>query len=260
MYLQFDYHMQIEYSIPVEKCYYTIKCIPKTTKRQKLLETKIEMSPQSKWSYGIDGWKNKTIYGSVQEAHDSFKFHICGKTEIYPVEYEEEAEPWQVGMYRHPYGKCIPGELLRQYFASIDLKDCEASLEKAVYIMHCLYQDFSYAACQTEVTTEAEEAWRIGKGVCQDYAHIFLVLLRLAGFPARYVCGLLAGEGASHAWVEVFCNGRWIGLDPTNNCRVTDSHIKLGDGRDASECAINRGVLIGGGAQKQVITAVVNKI
>ncbi|MDD7434847.1 MAG: transglutaminase family protein [Lachnospiraceae bacterium] len=38
--------------------------------------------------------------------------------------------------------------------------------------------------------------------VCQDYAHIFIVLLRLAGVPARYVCGLLAGEGASHAWVE----------------------------------------------------------
>ena len=48
MYLQFDYHMQIEYSIPVEKCYYTIKCIPKTTKRQKLIESEIEMSPQSK--------------------------------------------------------------------------------------------------------------------------------------------------------------------------------------------------------------------
>lgn len=260
MYLQFDYQMQIQYSIPVEKCYYTIKCIPKTTKRQKLGEAEIEMYPQSKWSYGMDGWKNKLIYGSVQETHDSFKFHISGKTEIFPVDYEEEAEPWQVGMYRHPYGKCIPGELLRQYFASFDLKDCEASLEKAVYIMHCLYQDFSYASCQTEVTTEAEEAWRIGKGVCQDYAHIFLVLLRLAGFSARYVCGLLAGEEASHAWVEVFYNGRWIGLDPTNNCRVTDSHIKLGDGRDASECAINRGVFIGGGDQKQTITAVVNKI
>ena len=55
MFLQFDYQMQIRYSMPVERCYYTIKCIPKETGRQKLLEKEIQMEPESKWMEGTDG-------------------------------------------------------------------------------------------------------------------------------------------------------------------------------------------------------------
>ena len=260
MYLQYDYQMRIRYSASVEKCFYTIKCIPKTTMRQKATETIIQMSPQSDWSYGEDGWKNKTIYGNIQKAHDTFEFRVHGKVEIQPSKYEEKADRYQVGMYCYPFGKCCPGDGLRQYFASADLMGCGSALEKSIRIMHDLYRHFSYVSRQTEVSTSAEEAWHIGMGVCQDYAHIFIVLLRLAGIPARYVCGLLAGEGASHAWVEAFCEGRWIGLDPTNDCCVGNSHIKLGDGRDASECAINRGILIGGGIQQQDVCAVVKQI
>mgnify|MGYP004465908171 FL=1 len=260
MYLQYDYQMRIRYSAPVEKCFYTIKCIPKTTMRQKATETIIQMSPQSDWSYGEDGWKNKTIYGNIQKAHDTFEFRVHGKVEIQPSKYEEKADRYQIGMYCYPFGKCCPGDGLRQYFASADLTGCGSALEKSIRIMHDLYQHFSYVSHQTGVSTSAEEAWHMGMGVCQDYAHIFIVLLRLAGIPARYVCGLLAGEGASHAWVEAFCEGRWIGLDPTNDCCVGNSHIKLGDGRDASECAINRGILIGGGIQQQDVCAVVKQI
>ena len=70
----------------------------------------------------------------------------------------------------------------------------------------------------------------------------------------------MIGEGESHAWVEAFCEGKWIGLDPTNNCLVRDCHVKLGDGRDASECAINRGILINGGDQWQQVKAIVRRV
>ncbi len=257
MYLQFDYQMQIRYSMPVERCYYTIKCIPKENCRQKLLEKEIHMEPESLWMEGTDGWGNQKIYGSIQNPHDLFLFHISGKVEIDPKKYEKSNI---AGMYRYPLGKCVPGDGILNYFMTLDLNGCKNELEKCIRIMDRLHQDYLYVPDQTETHTTAEEAWNLGMGVCQDYAHIYETLLRLTGIPARYVCGLMVGEGASHAWVEALCDGKWIGLDPTNDCLVSDSHIKLGDGRDASECAINRGILINGGNQNQQVKVVVRRI
>lgn len=258
MLLEFDYQMQIRYSMPVERCFYTIKCIPKETGSQRLLEKEIQMKPQSQWMEGTDGWGNKKIYGCIPEPHDEFIFRIHGKVEIIPEDPAEETGV--VGMYRYPFGKCIPGKGIRKYFQSLDLAGCESDLEKCIRIMDCLHQKFAYVPDQTGPATEAEEAWNLGMGVCQDFAHIFETLVRMAGIPARYVCGLMIGEGESHAWVEAFCEGKWIGLDPTNNCLVRDCHVKLGDGRDASECAINRGILINGGDQWQQVKAIVRRV
>ena len=72
----------------------------------------------------------------------------------------------------------------------------------AVRVMHSLHRYFVYQKAATDVSTSAEEAMEKGAGVCQDYAHIFLSLLRLRGIPARYVTGMLRGEGESHAWVR----------------------------------------------------------
>ena len=85
-------------------------------------------------------------------------------------------------------------------------------------------------------------------------------LLNLCGCSARYVTGLIIGEGESHAWVEVADDGKWYGLDPTNNILVEDSHIKIGCGRDATECQINRGIMHGGGKQTQDIFVNVSEI
>lgn len=258
MHLQFDYQMQIRYSMPVERCFYTIKCIPKETRCQKLLEKEIQMQPDSQWSEGTDGWGNKKIYGAIGTPHDIFDFRIQGKVEIIPEVYEEENG--STGMYRYPFGKCIPGKGILEYFHSLELSENGDDLEKCIRIMNCLYQNFSYVPKQTQTSTTAEEAWVLGMGVCQDFAHIYETLLRLSGIPARYVCGLMAGEGASHAWVEALCDGKWIGFDPTNNCLAAEGYIKLGDGRDASECAINRGILINGGDQTQQIKAIVRPV
>ena len=130
--------------------------------------------------------------------------------------------------------------------------------DKSIAIMHSLYKDFIYQPNNTKKDTSAEEAFEIGKGVCQDYSHIMIALLHLAGIPARYVTGMLIGEGASHAWVEVLWHDKWIGMDPTNDVLVAESHIKLGHGRDASDCLINRGVMKGGGQQTQEIVVSVH--
>lgn len=248
--LHFEYNMEIHYSVPVHLCHFTIKCIPKDDERQHLLNMDISISPEVTYSLGEDSYKNRQLYGRVEDPHDTFVFQIKGEVEIVQTNHEEFVTPERLGIYRFPYGKCKPGSALLAYFETLDFSECSDDYERCMYLMKKLHQDFEYVPNVTMVDTDAEEAWKIGKGVCQDYAHIYITLLRLAGIPARYVCGLLMGEGASHAWVEAVCNNRWIGFDPTNDCVILDSHIKLGDGRDATECAINRGIMLGGGGEQ----------
>ncbi len=124
----------------------------------------------------------------------------------------------------------------------------------AVQVMHQLHQSFVYQKCATDVHTSAEEAMAKGAGVCQDYAHIFLSLLRLKGIPARYVTGMLRGEGESHAWVELALGNFWYGLDPTNDCVVAGEHVRIACGRDYGDCRISQGVFFGGARQTQQVS------
>lgn len=257
--LHFVYNMEINYEKMADRCYFTIKCIPKEDARQHLLCMDILILPECNYSYGEDSFGNRQVYGCVEEAHNKFVFKISGDVQIIQTDYEEEECKSRTGMYCFPYGKCIPGQGILNYYSSLVFTDCNNNYDTCVYIMNKLYQDFSYVPESTNVETTAEEAWNLGSGVCQDYAHIYISLLRLAGIPARYVCGLIIGEGESHAWAEALCNGKWTGFDPANNCLVIDDYIKSGDGRDAKDCAINRGIMWGGGRQSQKVSVIVEK-
>ena len=101
--------------------------------------------------------------------------------------------------------------------------------------------------------TTLDEVWELKAGVCQDFAHILLVLLRQIRIPARYVSGYICanqndirGEGATHAWIEAYIpfNG-WVGFDPTNNSLVTDQHVRLAVGRNFSDCSPVKGTYKG---------------
>ena len=116
-----------------------------------------------------------------------------------------------------------------------------------------VYNNFKYIKGITTVETTLDEIWDLKAGVCQDFAHILLVMLRLLGIPARYVSGYvcphnssLRGEGATHAWVEAYIPFYgWLGIDPTNNCVVNDLHVRLAIGRSFSDCSPVKGTYKG---------------
>jgi transglutaminase-like putative cysteine protease len=116
-----------------------------------------------------------------------------------------------------------------------------------------VYNEFQYIKGVTSVETTPDEIWKLKAGVCQDFAHILLVTLRMIGIPARYVSGYVCpnhngmrGEGATHAWVEAYIpNYGWLGLDPTNNCFVNDLHVRLAVGRNFSDCSPVKGTYKG---------------
>jgi len=116
-----------------------------------------------------------------------------------------------------------------------------------------VYQNFKYIKGITSVETTLDEIWKLRAGVCQDFAHILMVMLRLLGIPARYVSGYvcpqdnnLRGEGATHAWVEAYIPFYgWLGFDPTNNCIVNERHVRLAIGRNFSDCSPVKGTYKG---------------
>jgi transglutaminase-like putative cysteine protease len=111
---------------------------------------------------------------------------------------------------------------------------------------------FRPGATTTEVT--AAEAFARGAGVCQDHAHIVLSAARAADIPARYVSGYLhtgkAAEPASHAWVEVFEDGGWLGIDPANGVLADDRYVRVAAGLDYEDVAPVRGVRLGEAAER----------
>jgi len=131
-------------------------------------------------------------------------------------------------------------------------KNCTA-LETGKHFNKYVYDNFQYKKGITTVETTISEIWNLKSGVCQDFAHILLVLLRLVGIPSRYVSGYICpnksgmrGEGATHAWVEAYLPYYgWLGLDPTNNCIVNEQHVKLAVGKDFSDCSPVKGTYRG---------------
>ena len=118
-----------------------------------------------------------------------------------------------------------------------------------------------YESGSTHVGVTAAQALELGRGVCQDHAHVFAAAARARGVPCRYVSGYFCPEGApgeaSHAWVEAWAEdpllpggGAWFGIDPTHASFAGERHVRLAVGRDYESAAPIRGMRSGGGAER----------
>ncbi len=132
-------------------------------------------------------------------------------------------------------------------------------------LMGRIHREFVYDSAATTVNTPVDEVFRLRRGVCQDFAHVQISLLRSLGIPARYVSGYLrtvpmlgqprlVGADATHAWLSAYCgNGVWLDVDPTNNMICAKDHITLAWGRDYSDVPPLTGVFIGGGQHRLIV-------
>ncbi len=134
--------------------------------------------------------------------------------------------------------------------------DADSVFSHAQKLNALIFERFTYCPDATDVHTHIAEVFALKRGVCQDFAHVFIAVCRAAQIPCRYVSGYLvtrrarssAGSGASHAWVEVLLPRHgWCAFDPTNNLLANDSYIKLAHGRDYRDVTPTRGVFKGSG-------------
>ena len=155
---------------------------------------------------------------------------------------------------------------LRKFFWMVHPANDEDVFEYVQRVVDFVHGQFEYEPGLTQVHSTADEILTIGGGVCQDFAHLTIGVLRLAGVPARYVSGYLAptadsapvtraASSASHAWLEaqVPLLG-WVGFDPTHGCRTDWRHIRVAIGRDYADVPPIKGVFrTAGGKQKMTV-------
>ena len=118
-----------------------------------------------------------------------------------------------------------------------------------------IYNAFDYVPNYTQVDSPIDHALASRKGVCQDFAHIMITLVRNLGIPCRYISGYLytgqedndrSADDATHAWVEAWLPELgWVGFDPTNNLIVGDRHIRVAIGRDYADAPPTHGIFRG---------------
>ncbi len=134
-----------------------------------------------------------------------------------------------------------------------------------------IYETFTYMPGVTDVRTPLADVLKKRQGVCQDFAHLMIAIVRAAGLPARYVSGYLETESihgtgaligatASHAWVEVYLpSGIWVGIDPTNDMLEGERHVQIGIGRDYHDVPPLRGVFKGAKRQQLSVMVTVSR-
>jgi transglutaminase-like putative cysteine protease len=157
--------------------------------------------------------------------------------------------------YLEPSALTQPDDALQEVAAMLvaedqggDQAERQQSAALASRINAWVYRTLRYSHGTTGIHTKAAQAFSLGYGVCQDFAHIMLVLCRLCGLPARYVSGHLLGEGGTHAWVEVLLPalerpGEAIvqAFDPTHGCETGLHYITVAVGRDYYDVAPTSG-------------------
>ncbi len=139
-------------------------------------------------------------------------------------------------------------------------------LDAAYELTRRIHTDFAYEPGSTSIFTPLSAVMRARRGVCQDFAHLQIAMLRSLGLPARYVSGYLrtepapgkprlTGADASHAWLALYCPGfGYIDLDPTNGSIPNDEHVTVAWGRDFGDVSPLKGVILGGGAHDLAVS------
>jgi len=188
---------------------------------------------------------------------------VITKPIVFPADDTNSADQWDLlrSLKTHSaYMDFLKPEVFASYtevkntLTSI-ISEEKTPLQNAVLLSEYVYNNFNYQKGITSVETKTEDVWQLKAGVCQDFAHILLIFLRMFEIPSRYVSGYICpkdkemrGEGATHAWVEAYVpNYGWLGLDPTNNCIVNDQHVRLATGRNFADCTPVKGTYKGSG-------------
>ena len=255
--LSYSFETTLEMDEDIFDHSFVLRCQPPSSRAQTVLDSQTVVAPRCALAAQTDGFGNLLQVGRVPEPHRKFSFLSGGMVVVdASAQTDEPAHP----MYRNPSKYAFPDDGISSFAEDVLLVRQHApDWDKAQLLSHALYERMEYEPGVTDVHTDAATAFSQGKGVCQDYTHILIALLRSCGIPARYVNGLIVGHGATHAWVEVHDGHRWCGIDPTNDCVADENYIKLAHGRDFSDCPIESGVFRGGAKQSQKVSVVVEE-
>ncbi len=237
---------------------------PRTTPFQHVHEHRLLTDPAPDFfRQRTDWWGNQWRLFSLEKPHRSLEIVATHRLEV--VRSAGAADPLGATTpfrFRSPF---VHWNVAMQAWARETLGSPGSLFDRVCALNQRLFDELTYDPESTEINTPVETFFAEKRGVCQDYAHLMLALLRSHEIPARYVSGYLntlpppgkekvLGADASHAWVSVWVDPLgWIDFDPTNGVLVAQDHLTLAWGRDYGDVTPLKGVVLGGGSQKLTV-------
>ena len=259
------------YDAPVHRSYNEVRLTPRTDSRQNVIVSRVETTPATRLFRYSDYWGTAVTAFDLHAPHKELAVVATSVVETADPQPPVDGVGWaelQSDEIRDRHTEMLESTPYVSRDKALSkvarVLRREATPVAAVHAAcHWVHDHLTYQRGTTGVHTSASEAWEAGKGVCQDFVHLTLLLLREAGVPARYVSGYLLPDanagvrqtvtGESHAWVEAWTGG-WWGYDPTNLVEIGHHHVWVATGRDYADVPPLKGVYSGGTASALEVT------
>lgn len=233
----FTYRLSIGFDAPVSRHTFLFRFHPESDSTQQLWGLETDCAPAAALPLVRDACGNSCACGFIDQPHDRLTLNVRGDVVLRggrlpaPARdcYAFASQMTQADAEIRALAEGLPADPVRAALTASERIRTRVEYRQGVTGGH----------------TTAIGALQIGGGVCQDMAHLLLAVLRCRRIPARYVAGLIPGEGETHAWVEVHDGEGYAGVDPTHLRRTDDRYLRVNVGRDSRDCAINRGLFSG---------------
>lgn len=276
-----------QYDQPVESSWHMFRFRPIHDQMQEVVDYQLEITPQCPHRTFEDVFGNHTVEMKISNPYEELKIvsratiimHSDRTTKLRSAMQSQRLPlvwmPWQRQMML-PY--LLPPELpetqlreLSDYAMSFVERQDHDLVDTLKDINRTIFRDYEYATGSTTLQTTPFDVYSTRKGVCQDFANLFIAMARLLSIPARYSVGYIftgskyqnARQGdESHAWVEVYLPYiGWRGFDPTNGVQVGDDHVRVAHGRNYSDASPTTGTIYsGGGIEKMTVRVEVRDV
>jgi transglutaminase-like putative cysteine protease len=254
-----------QYGSPARASYNEVRMTPASAGGQHLLTSRLEIRPDARPMRYVDYWGTQVHAFDVHVPHTELVVtatsvvETAGAVDAPGIGWDELSSP----AVRDRFAELLAPSRYAVAEDEVDavarsLRAAGSPAETGRAAVHWVNETLDYVRGATSVGTTSAEARALGEGVCQDFSHLALALLRSAGLPARYVSGYLyPGTEAtldepvpaeSHAWVE-FWAGAWIPLDPSNLSEVAERHVLVARGRDYADVRPLAGIYSGPAAE-----------
>lgn len=276
--LQITHRTGYRYSDTVEASFNEIRMTPMTGEGQRLIHHSLDVQPAANLHAYEDYWGAHVESFDVHVPHRLLEIIATSTVETAAAALVTTGATWDdlaASDVRDDFAEFLVST------AYVDLavgEECRAIVEElcacadpdeaATLAVRRVREHMTYESGATDVSTTARQAWELGRGVCQDFTHTTLALLRAAGIPARYVSGYLHCEeeaigqtvtGESHAWVE-YWSGDWRAVDPTNDRAVGGAHVIVARGRDYADVPPLKGLYAGGHSEGLGVTVEITQL
>ena len=253
MRLRVEHTTTFTYDAPIVEAYTELRLRPLDAGGQRCLSFRLRTEPQGVRVRELaDRLRNTVGRFDVLEPHDRLKVTATSEV-LTPAGFEEHVPltPLERFDYLAPTEYVVLDGAVPE-FAAERAGGSGPAAEQARAIMRGVREQLVYERGATSVQTPATKVLALGRGVCQDFAHLFIAACRCEGIPARYVSGYIHdpalgdADGASHAWADVYDDAHgWISLDPTHGAEQDENYVRVAVGRDYADVPPTRGVFKG---------------